>query len=123
MLTGAFLFSSKTEVIPIATTKITNIYEYGISADNKISTTKKVVMYVYSSKDEYEKVKKEYDPQVGIDGIISDATFNDDEQSVSVVANMTLEEITSELSFAGVPTGFEDLVVYHEGRGDTCDLS
>ncbi len=95
---------------------IKTTYEYGLTAERSISLIEKTTTEEYEDEQTYTEAKEKL-PNT------SDATTDDEEQTITTTEEYTMDKLMTELKLENAFTGYEDIFSYHENAGYTCSLS
>lgn len=97
-------------------------YEYGMSDANDISTAKKVLVYQFDNKTDYDEIKQSYETNNTIDNLSGNVTFDDEHYRVELEVSLNVEDLKTEFNTPNDLKTYEDIAVYHESVNDFCSL-
>ncbi len=95
-------------------------YSYGISTDGELVRTQKISTYTFKEETEYKTIKTGYTPSTGINGMIGEAEFDDDNFVIKLTQVLTTDELATEFNVNPFPTVYEELKEFHINQGISC---
>lgn len=89
-------------------------YRYGINDEDALSQTQKIFNYIFETTADYNDAKEEFGTYSG------DVTFNDEDLTISVTTDMTVDELSQEFNVSPFPTNYDDLKEFNLNQGISC---
>jgi hypothetical protein len=95
-------------------------YNYGINMDDVLVKTEKTYVYTFDEEEDYLKVKDSYSETTGINGILGQTLFDDENFTITIFVNMTDTDLGTEFNMNPFPTDYEGLRQFNIEQGITC---
>jgi len=95
-------------------------YNYGINSESMLSKSQKIYLYTFEDEEEYLALKEDYDAEAGINGILGETVFDDDEFTITITVNITETELASEFNMNPFPTTYDELKQFNVNQGISC---
>ena len=115
--------SPSSEVSGYQATKTTRDYlPIGYDANNVYSylgVSQRIYTYVFTDTEEYSSVIGEKPQTITFDGITGQATYDDDNQTITIYTDLSIDTLNSEAGGA-FPTTFVEINSYYTNLGYTC---
>lgn len=95
-------------------------YIYGINASDILARTEKTYFYTFDNEEDYLAVKNNYSETTGINGVIGQTVFDDEEFTITILVSMSETDLGKDFNMNPFPTDYEGLRQFHIDQGITC---
>lgn len=93
-------------------------YNYGISENEELVSTNKIVTYTFQEEEDYQKAKNEYESTNELNGVSGAVVYDDDEFTITITTSIT--DLNKEFEVDAFPTLYSELKQYHTNQGISC---
>ena len=111
-----------TDYVTTTNGDITITYEYGANDNGELVSISKVATYKFKKQSDYDAAKTEYDNNKMLDDIKGTATFDDKAKIITLVSDIDISDLQTELDSDTELKTYEDVAIFHEDVGDICSL-
>lgn len=95
-------------------------YNYGINTSDILARTEKTYFYTFDNEEDYLAVKNNYSETTGINGVIGQTVFDDEEFTITILVSMSETDLGKDFNMNPFPTDYEGLRQFHIDQGITC---
>lgn len=95
-------------------------YNYGINTSDILARTEKTYFYTFDNEEDYLAVKNNYSETTGINGVIGQTVFDDEEFTITILVSMSETDLGNDFNMNPFPTDYEGLRQFHIDQGITC---
>lgn len=95
-------------------------YNYGINMDDMLAKTEKTYVYTFDNEEDYLETKNSYSETTGVNGVVGQTVFDDENFTITILVNMTDSDLGIEFNMNPFPTDYEGLRQFNIEQGITC---
>ena len=104
-----------TDIIPIGKIEGTDGLSY-------LNIARRNYKYVFSTKEEYEKVVDKKEQTITFDGVTGSASYDDKNMTITISSDLPLDTLKIENN-GNFPTSYQEMKALYDGKGYTTSIS